>query len=234
MASSITNMSKIDTRPILLICGCKAYDIYLRAAIRRFRWDAKWRVVGCMGSDDTDVPAVYDASSNILTVPVPDTYEALPVKIHCAVEWIRKTWSSAPGIFKTDDDILVSRLEELSNAIDTHGPTVPYWGFVTHRCHRAYVPLGRIKYRFTDTTFRPKHQAATYCFGHGYWLRADAADIVIRDSAEYEISYLEDVCTGYVLNKAGIMPERIMVEYREMPRTTELLRYVAPPLPPTD
>jgi hypothetical protein len=208
------------TTPILLVCGCRAYEPYLHAAMRRFAHPA-WTVVGLVGGAEEPT---YDPATQILSVAAPDTYEALPRKIHAAFAWIRTTWPNAPGVFKTDDDILVRDLEALANAVTTHAAE-PYWGLMVHRCHASYVPMTRIKHRFADKSFRPKHQSARYCFGHGYWLSAAALGIAVAASNDYGTSYLEDVCTGFVMNRAGWEPLSVPVPYKEMPRVPELLTF---------
>lgn len=213
--------------PVLLVCGCRTHEAYLRAALSRFTNPTCWHTVGFVG-DPTLTEAVYTPDTQIVTLPVPDTYEDLPKKIHAALSWAVARWPDAPGYFKTDDDILVTRLSDLQVAIRNHTAS-PYWGFVTHKCHAAYVPVARIKGRFNDVSKKPKHQAAHYCFGHGYWLSATAARVAVAAAATYAASYLEDVCTGAVLNGAGIQPVHMPVPYREMPRVPELLNYRPPP-----
>jgi hypothetical protein len=189
----------------------------------RFEHPDAWVTVGLVADPTLRAP-VFDEATRILTVATPDTYEALPQKIHAAFAWIVQRWPETPGIFKTDDDILVTRLDDLVTAIQAH-TTEPYWGFVTHKCYASYVPMARIKGRFTDTGKRPKHQAAQYCFGHGYWLSASATRVAVAATTDYAASYLEDVCTGFVMNRAGWTPHRVPVPYREMPRVPELLAY---------
>jgi hypothetical protein len=207
-------------KPILLICGCRAHESYLHAAMHRFAHPA-WTVVGLIGGAQE---AAYNSANQILTVASPDTYEALPQKIHAALAWIRSTWPDAPGVFKTDDDILVRNLDDLAAAVQTHAAE-PYWGLMVHRCHASYVPMARIKHRFTDKSFRPKHQSARYCFGHGYWLSAPALDVAVAAAADYATSYLEDVCTGFVMNRARWEPLSVPIPYKEMPRVPELLAF---------
>jgi hypothetical protein len=215
--------------PILLVCGCRIHEAYLRAALSRFspRSTEDWILVGCVGDPSAQNP-VFDEVSRIVTLPVSDTYEDLPKKIHAAFAWVQSQWPDAPGVFKTDDDILLNDPIDLVRALKTH-VAEPYWGFITHKCYAAYVPLARVKGRFIDTSKRPKHQAARYCFGHGYWLSAAALRIAVAAASDYATSYLEDVCTGYVMNRAGWEPLRVPVPYREMPRFPELLHYQRPP-----
>jgi hypothetical protein len=195
--------------------------------MRRFERPDAWITVGLMADPTLTVPT-FDEATQVLTVATPDTYEALPQKIHAALTWIAQRWPDAPGVFKTDDDILVTRLDDLVTAMTNH-TTEPYWGFLTHKCYASYVPMARIKGRFADTTKKPKHQAANYCFGHGYWLSATAIRVAIAATADYATSYLEDVCTGFVMNRAGWTPTHVPIPYREMPRVPELLAYRPPP-----
>jgi hypothetical protein len=215
--------------PILLICGCRTHEAYLRAALSRFApcRPEDWILVGCVGDPEAAAPK-YDEASQIVTLPVSDTYEDLPKKIHAALSWIQTQWPDAPGVFKTDDDILLNDVTDLARALVKHAAE-QYWGFMTHKCNAAYVSLARVKGRFNDTSKRPKHQAARYCFGHGYWLSASALRIAVAAAQDYTESYLEDVCTGYVMNRAGWEPLRVPIPYREMPRVPELLHYQRPP-----
>jgi hypothetical protein len=207
------------TLPVLLICGCRAHEPYLHAAIRRFAHPS-WEVIGIVGGAPV---SSFDPELRLLQVTAPDTYEALPQKIHAAFVWLAAQRPNAPGVFKTDDDILVTRLQELADAVSVRAAE-PYWGFVNHRCHAGYVHINRVASRFTDPNFRPKHQAARYCFGHGYWLSAAALKVAAAATSDYASSYLEDVCTGFVMNRAGYEPQPAPIAYREMPRVPELLR----------
>ena len=208
-----------ETKSILLICGCAKYEIYLHAAIRRFKSPA-WTIVGIMGGA---AETTFNEETRVLSLAVPDTYEALPTKIHAAFSWILNRWPDAPDIFKTDDDILLSNKTDLVSAID-HYKEEPFWGFVTHQCPASIVNPMRIRMSFADKSLTPSHQAAHYCFGHGYWVSKAALPHILAAKADYESSFLEDVCTGYVLNKQGIRPEHHPIIYRECPRVPELLR----------
>lgn len=209
-------------KPVLLICSCKAYEEYLHAALRRMTHPS-WTVVGLLGGSSE---TVYDPATGILTVATPDTYEALPSKIHAALSWIRREMPDVPGVFKTDEDIYFFSKDELAGAIQAN-LSVPYWGITTDKCKENYVSLIRIAYRFIDKTLRPKHQTAHYCYGGGYWVSAAALDIIQGAGAAYGTSCLEDVCTGYVLNQAGIEPLRIYIRIKEVPRCKELLDLVS-------
>jgi len=43
-------------------------------------------------------------------------------------------------------------------------------------------------------------------------------EMLIAASEVYKTSYLEDICTGYVLNNAGILPTELGLTYREISR----------------
>lgn len=214
--------SKPYTKPIILICGCRKYEEYLHAAIRRFanRNNSDFEIIGILGGQNTEEP-VLDPVTRILQLPVTDTYEALPSKIHAAFTWIQREHPGIPGVFKTDDDMLFdvrAMVATISANIEK-----PYWGIAVDTCKPNPITEWRINERFMDKTLRPSHQGATYCFGWGYWISAATIPLIVEAAADYRSSVLEDVCTGFVLNRAGIIPERIPFPYKEMPRTTKLL-----------
>lgn len=202
----------------MLVCGCKKYEEYLHAALRRFE-RPEFEVIGLLG--DSDEPASLDPTTKILHLPVPDTYEALPTKIHAAFAWVTANRPGIPGVFKTDDDMLF----DMSVLVPTILSYVvnPYWGVAAGVCQEGAISDSRISLRFVDKSLRPSHQAASYCFGWGYWISAAALPLIVAAEAEYKSSFLEDVCTGYVLNQVHIYPSRIRLPYKEMPRTPELL-----------
>ena len=203
--------------PTLLICSCRIYKDYLHAAVRRFA-SPYWRCIGVIGGDTLS----FDASTSIVTLPVEDTYEALPMKVHAAITWIMQQYPDTPGIFKTDEDIVFQSLHDLEAAIAANA-SLEYWGLVTERCTAAYIPLLRIQRCFTNKSLRPSYPAAHYCYGHGYWLGRAAIARILAAKKEYENAYMEDICTGAVLNASGIDPTCIPVAYAEVNRTPALL-----------
>lgn len=204
-------------KPILLICGCRKYEDYLHAAIKRMS-RSEWDVIGIRGGGDT---TSFDEGSRILTLDSVDTYEALPAKLHAAYTWIHVNRPGIPGIFKTDDDMLFD-LPALAATVAAN-TKIPYWGVTASICQAAPVNNTRIMNRFEDKTLTPSHQSAVYCFGAGYWLSSGALLHVVAASADYKGSALEDVCTGFVLNRAGIVPQKIPVNCKEVPRVPQLL-----------
>jgi hypothetical protein len=214
---SIPDGGSRETRPILLICGCQKYKPFLVAAMTRMRREKSWRIVGCVGGVSE---AKY--ANDLLELPVNDNYETLPTKVHAALTWVRRAFPNSPGIWKTDDDIVYRNLLDLHTAIQKHG-SKEFWGLFVHTCPAGTVNPIRVTTRCEDTTLQPTHPAATYCYGHGYWLSASALDLVVDAEAEYASAFLEDVCTGSVLNRQGILPIRVPIPYAEVPRCPELL-----------
>lgn len=207
-----------ETRPVFLVCGCRKYRDYLEAAIRRMD-RPQWRTIGIVGDPDCGEPHL---EGQILTLPVSDIYEALPAKIYAAFTWAYHTFPKSPGIYKTDDDIIYHDMKGLTKAIRSL-QNKPYWGLFVGACPENAVNPIRIAERFDDKTLTPRHQSAIYCYGHGYWVNRKALDIIIAAEDEYKSSYLEDVCTGYVLNRAGWKPLHIPISYTEASRGPELL-----------
>jgi len=208
-----------ETRPVLLVTGCQKYREYLTPAIRRFT-RPEWRTIGIVGGAAT---TTYDPSSGILSLAVPDNYESLPTKIQAAVAWVAQEFPAVPGLFKTDDDIVLADIQHLVGAVAEGIRTdEPYWGLFVGQCRAAGVNPLRIEHRFEDKSLRPTHQQAIYCYGHGYWLNRAAMAHVAAAAEEYGKSYLEDVCTGYVLNRQRIFPKRAVIPYQEIPRGTIL------------
>ena len=220
--SENTGKTNSKPKPVLLICGCRKYEKWLHAAIKRMTRD-EWEVIGIRGSaSKRDEPASFDESTRILTLPCIDTYEALPTKLHAAYCWVWANRPGLPGIFKTDEDIMFD-LPLLALAV-SRNTALPYWGVTASICKEGPVPVDRVKGRFADKTLRPSHQAAVYSFGAGYWLSAEVLPTICAAGDEYANSMLEDVCTGYILNKGGWGPKKYKIRFTEVPRDKKLLQ----------
>ena len=110
---------------------------------------------------------------------------------------------------------------------------MPYWGLRVGECKEGSIKEERIMDRFTDTSLRPRHQAAErYAFGGGYWVGREALPILVAAGDTYRASVLEDVCTGHLLNAAGIQPPRLFLPHFEHPRDPEFLRAAQISSPP--
>jgi hypothetical protein len=218
MAASAT-VRPPDKRPIVMICGCQKYLPYLKAAMMRLV-HPEWQVVGILGDPTLSAPKLEGA---ILTLPVPDTYEGLPAKVHAGFTWLAEKLPNAVGIFKTDDDIIFPDKNAIrKQVIDNRFR--PYWGLRVGSCEAGALNVERIESRFTDTSLRPSHQAAQrYAFGGGYWVGREALPLIAAAGAIYRDSVLEDVCTGHVRNAAGIQPPRMFLPHFEHPREPNYL-----------
>lgn len=217
-------MSSDETRPLVLVTGCVKYRTYLEAALLRFDHPALC-LVGFVGDPDGTLTAPeYDPATRIVRLPVSDIYEALPAKVHAALQWAATAFPHVPGIWKTDDDIVYANKDQLVGMI--HALVAePYWGLFVGACRENRVHPWRIQERFADKTLQPRHQQAIYCYGHGYWVSRAALAHILPAGEIYRSSFLEDVCTGYVLNQARVFPRRgVVVPYTELPRGPELLR----------
>jgi hypothetical protein len=180
----------------------------------------EWNVIGLLGDPTLKEPS-WDKTRHVLTVPNADTYETLPAKLHAGYSWLFARLPGIPGIFKTDDDIVFD-LNLLAKAIEAN-KELPYWGVTASICEATHVKESTITLRFEDKSLRPTHQAAVYCFGAGYWMSAEMLPHIRDAGADYDTSVLEDVCTGFVMNRAGITPKRTRVPFIEMPRNAQLL-----------
>jgi hypothetical protein len=214
----ISSSDPSSVKPVLLICGCRKYERYLHAAIKRMS-RPEWEVIGIRGGSIRN--ANLDEETHVLALPCNDTYEALPAKLHAAYVWITENRPGLPGIFKTDEDILFD-MPMLVAAIQQNA-SLPYWGLTKSICKTGEVPIDRIKTRFDDKSLRPTFQSAIYSFGSGYWLGAEVLPTICAATEEYAKSPLEDVCTGYVLNKGGWGPKKFKIPFTEVPRDKKLL-----------
>lgn len=205
-------------KPVLLVCGCEKYRTNLIAGIKRFK-SPYWITVGCIGRPELSSPQ-YNDSEKIVYLPAPDTYEGLPSKIWQAFTWIMDTWPGTQGIFKTDEDIWFDKPRELVKAI-LENLNTPFWGIHIDTVESGNILDVTIEEQFTDKTLRPTYKASTYCFGHGYWISKTMFPAIRDAKCEYETSYLEDVCTGVVMNSVGVYPKHVPLEYCEMPRVKE-------------
>jgi hypothetical protein len=209
----------IESRPIIMICGCQKYRPYMEAAMRRML-HPNWQVVGILG-DPTLTEARLDGA--ILTLPVPDTYEGLPAKVHAAFAWLTAKIPNLIGIFKTDDDIVFPDKAAIHKQIMDNRYR-PYWGLRVGECKEDAVRAECIENRFNDKSLQPRHQAAErYAFGGGYWVGREALPILVSAGDMYRASVLEDVCTGHLLNAAGIIPPRLFLPHVEHPREPAFL-----------
>jgi Galactosyltransferase len=205
--------------PVVLICGCTKYAEFVGAAVHRLGKESNIETIAVVGGG---TEASFNEFTKVLTLPVHDTYEGLPSKVVAAFEWVLENRPNCPGVFKTDDDILFGSAAELARAIEANQHR-QYWGLMVERCGSGRVQAHRIANRFSDKSLRPTHQAALYCYGWGYWLSREALELAVLCKETYRQSYIEDVCTGFVMNAGAIYPRRVQVPYKEVERNQQLL-----------
>ena len=197
--------------PIVLILGCQKYKTNLLAAIDRMKLPS-YRVIGIVGTTD---PTSFDGT--ILSLQVEDSYEYLSRKVRRAFQWISTNLPETIGVFKTDDDIFFRNQNDLAEAI-TANAQVPFWGTVVSHCSRSYVDRSRIEQKCDDTSLRPIHPAAHYCYGHGYWVSKAGIPAICAANEYEDPNPLEDVTSGFVLNRAGFFPKYVAISYEERVR----------------
>ena len=208
----MTAYKGVDSSPVLLILGCKKYFDSLTLAIQRFA-SQLFHVVGIVGGAEE---VSFDGS--ILHLPVSDTYDDHPKKMYEAFRWAYNQYPNAIGIFKTDEDIVIDSQSEFETLIMTHYSRL-YWGFNTEtKTEGGLISQSRVDARFDDKIGEKRYPAASYCWGHGYWLSRGAVSLLLNHKEDYYSQCLEDVCTGSSLNRHGIKPVKLTIKYTECVR----------------
>lgn len=206
-------------KPILMICGCYKYEKNLLNAIQRFK-NSNYKIIGVLANPSLPTSTIElsidDPQDTImLCVNTEDTYEALPFKIQAALTWISINYPDAPGVFKTDDDLVFESIETLADKINAHSH-LDYWGVQRDYCNAGPICCNRIATRYNDTQLRPLLQTATYCYGAGYWVSMKAIKSI--ESSQRVCYGSEDVMMGSILNENGFYPEWIPIRWTEEPR----------------
>jgi hypothetical protein len=204
----------METVPILLICGCKKYINSLKKAIVRMA-NPKYKVIGVIGN--IGHPTDFNEKTNIVSLQIDDSYEALPFKIQKALEWVFHNFPKSIGVFKTDDDIYFEDYNILADEI-INNSHIPYWGLKIHQAKKAYIDKMRINSKYTDKNLQLISPTATYCWGAGYWLSRKSMYYIIN-SKHFRLGN-EDVLVGYVLNKHGIFPVEKTLKWETRKRKT--------------
>jgi hypothetical protein len=206
------------TEPIVMMIGCKEYEPFLHAAIKRLEG---FRVIGVVGDPSLTIPT-FDGT--IVTLNVDDTYEALPKKVFEGFKWCYHNFPEVVGVLKTDDDIVFKDIAVLKKALSDKSN---FWGFRTQSSPATPVGPLRIQHKFTDKSLRITVPKAQYCWGHGYFLSRKAISLVLESEDIFETYKfgLEDMLIGYALNKKGVYPKQISIAYKEVERNEALLSY---------
>jgi hypothetical protein len=203
----------MDSKPILLICGCTKYKQSLLSAIRRMEQPG-YRIIGIVGNPELETS--FDETTHVLTLKIEDTYEALPFKLQAAFTWIYDHFPDSPGIFKTDDDIYFKNYSILANKI-TKYKDIPYWCIKKDSCIKHSMHRKTIKKRYNNKILHINIPTSTYCWGAGYWISRKSMNYIIKSD---KLNYgPEDVFFGNILNKHKIIPDSIKIDWKTKKRT---------------
>jgi hypothetical protein len=225
---------------VLLLMGCQRYAADLVAGVARFR-DPNWHVVAVTGgAAEGAAPRWKHVSAaaegeggqddprgavSMLRLAAPDTYAGLAEKVFAALREVRAHFGAAlRGVFKTDDDIAFDPpAAELARFLAVRGGHAVAWAGVRTALARAGgVAEARLRGRGHRGALPPpealRYPATVYCYGAGYWLRADRIDALLRECPSPPC-VLEDVSVGIAMNRLNEVPLRLGdVTYRELPR----------------
>lgn len=220
---------------VLLLLGCQRYARDLIAGVARFR-NPDWHVVAVSaGLESGEEPRWKEIAGaddprgavSMLRLAVPDTYAALADKVFAALRAIRHRFGdSLQGVFKTDDDIVFEPEPAVLAAFLARrgGAQVAWGGVKTAIAKRGRVAESRLASRGHVGALPPAtkmaYPAVVYCYGAGYWLRADKIKALLTACADPPC-VLEDVSVGIVMNCLNEVPLRFGdIRYRELPRTS--------------
>jgi hypothetical protein len=232
---------------VLMLLGCQRYAADLVSGVARFRHPL-WHVVAVSGGLPEDDGSAAEAGPetntpsrekwkdisppndprgaiSMLRVSSPDTYAGLSEKVFVALGAIRRRFgSSLSGVFKTDDDIV---FEPPCSALATffarpENQQIGWAGVKTAMARAGKVAESRLGSRGHTGELPPQEKlvypAVVYCYGAGYWLRADKIDALLKLSPDPPC-VLEDVSVGIVMNRLNEVPLRLGdVTYKELPR----------------
>lgn len=151
---------------------------------------------------DPSVPAAVE-DGDVTRLPVPDSYEALTLKVLEGLTWVRQTYGPV-NVVKVDDDMQFSdafdplRLAEAAHTLQYAGQP---WGGV---CDRAWH-LGKTA---RPTPIYARRQRCMFAYGPMYLLGKRAVDHLVRIWMHYpgevEGRFYEDRAVGELLAEAGI------------------------------
>jgi hypothetical protein len=218
---------------VLLLLGCQRYAKDLISGVARFR-HRDWHVVAVSGGLAAGEEARWKeiagaddplGAVSMLRLPAPDTYAGLAEKVFAALRAIVERFGdSLRGVFKTDDDIVFEPPPAtLATFLAKRGGDQVTWGGVKTAIARGgRVAESRLSSRGHSGSLPPAEKlvypAVVYCYGAGYWLRADKIKMLLAACGDPPC-VLEDVSIGIVMNRMNEVPVRFGdITYRELPR----------------
>lgn len=220
-------------RAVLLLTGCERYAADLADGIRRFR-DPNWHVVGLVGGGSGEAARWTEMAAGVsmLRVAAPDDYAGLAEKIFAGLAAVeRRFGQSLGGVFKTDDDILLSvpAAQMAAYCASDAAHALPWAGVKTALARAGCVSEARLRARSCGKlgplpdAARLRYPATLYCYGAGYWLNAATVRALLAAAGSAPPPcVLEDVSVGILLNRLNMLPAYFQdVSYRELPRRAE-------------
>lgn len=165
-----------------------------------------------IGDPSIDSEFLIDEDQRIVYLKVPDNYESLTLKTSGILKFAHdKYGNTIKGVLKTDDDIdvdpekIVMMLEKNSD-LDYYGlevnivngyESIYHWG----KCESDYWNSTRVLV-----------PSVRYCAGGGYYVKSELIPKIQQMSHIYESIVFEDVATGMIMNRLGILPVDINVK----------------------
>ena len=198
------------------VIGCVKFQASLHASIARWggvplrRGGVPAVVVGFVGGGSGSGPPCCDPATRVCTLPVPDTYEALPAKVHAAFSLLASALPTLFGVVKTDEDLgwASSYRSKLAGALAGVADSHPYWG--NNQLRRPAGFLSDLA--LTKWSVRPPapvpHPPSVFATGPLYYVSAASVKILLQHPAPFQLPGSEDILVGAVLNEAGIQPGR--------------------------
>lgn len=141
-----------------------------------------------------------------LTVPCPDIYELLSVKMEMAFKYFQE--KEVNGILKIDDNTTILNKESFSkiipylNSYDYFGIQSPTFSPSIKSENNYYLNhFDKEKYTyncFKNIFLRLQHLNMKFMAGPFYWVSLKAIDAIVQNGLEY---LYEDVSVGYAISK---------------------------------
>lgn len=206
----------MSQKPFILVMGCRRYYDMLMEAIDHFTD----KLCSCITLGVVGDPDVSEAvlEGQVLKVPVEDTWEALPKKVYAAFDWVLRNVPDTIGVFKTDDDIRFFELDKLFASLYIFRDS-KYHGLKVDTRKPGPLEDWRVNERLCDKTVSMAHTGADkYCWGAGYWLSNESLRRVVAHQHHFDVYGMEDQIVGRLLNEHGVIPQELVMHYRELRR----------------
>jgi len=175
---------------LILICEkrYKLYEYQFITISKILNQNKKFDFIFIKGDLNQEEEFIYCNNTKILTAKCGDDYHSLPSKVYHGMKYIMQTFENVEGIFKTDDDIIITNPEMFLHNIYTRRNN-DYFGLKWARC------------RNNDNTYKGMVYPVIrpYMGGLGYYVSKKSIDIILNNKTIYDNHFFEDICTYYVL-----------------------------------